>query len=490
MHAVIAQLQSLFDRLKARKRFQDAMDTATLGVIFLEIFTIFVLFFYGVGIIGLASVFRLVSLAAIIVLIFGLLFRRFVKRDFRRLMDSVDLHYDLKDRLLTASSVLSRPDLSPMERLQLCDAALHARQVVPSEVLPMRPPRHFRLVCGLALLLPVAVYLAFSNGFQQFSHDNETTAELGKRLDEELVKPLERLSQEHPREKPLAENVEQLRSLNDRIGKTTVDFHETLATLSRMERILAQAQHEFLSEATTVSLAEIGAALSASKATQATGSALQTGDFSLASKELRSVPWNQVTPPEREITGKMLQDAAEKIKRRNLSQLSQVAERLAGDLLQGTLEDLQLTAAELAEISQTADSNREIQRSLEEKLALLQERKADFTAASNGGQATQPSEMPSQAWGKGDAGDPRTGPATQLDAISQLQRLQGLPGTGPSETETIFSSDAAQETTGRPYTDVDRRSHQTAETALETEPIPLKRRQVIRKYFEQTTNDN
>ena len=417
------------------------MDTATLGVILLEIFTIFVLFSCGTGIIGLASAFRLVLFAAVLLSIFGLLFERLHQRDFRRLIESADLHYDLKDRLLTASSNLSRPDSTPMERLQLRDAAACARQVDLNEVLPARPPRHFRLACGLSLLLPFAVYFAFSNSLQHFI---EPTAKLDKRLDEQSAQPLERLS---------------------------------------------PSQQKNFSEATAASLAEIGAALSASKATQAAGSALQTGDFSLASKELRSVPWNQVTPPEREIMGKMLQQAAGKIKRRNLSQLSQVAERLADDLSQGTLEDLQLAASELAEIAQTADSRREIQRSLEEKLAHWEEWKADFTDASNGGRATSPSEMPSQAQGKGDAGDPRTGRATQLDAIRQLQQLQGRQGTGPSEMETIFSHDATQETAGRPSIDVDRRPQQTAETAMEVEPIPLRQRPVIRKYFEQMRND-
>jgi len=482
MHENIQQLQSLFNRLKTRKLLQGTVDTALLCILLLEIVSIFILFLYGIGIIGLIFMLRLMLFAAIIVTIFGLLF----KSDLRNLPESADLHYGLKDRLLAASSVLDQLDTTPMERLLVCDAAFHARQVDPHDVFPRRLPRRLRSACGLSLVLFIAGFLVFSHKFQNGPVPLAET--LGKRLDEELLRPLERLTWEHPAEKSLQESVDHLRSLRNRMEQTSTNFRETLATLSQMEQALAQVNRTFSSEVMEVSLAEIGVALSTARATQNLGSALQKCNFALASKKLASLEWNTLTRPERETISHALQETAEKIGQRNLSQLSRLMEQLAYDLLHGTLEEIQATVAELAEIVQTENRHRSIHRLLEGKLAVLEEQKTDFLAASRGGQGTLPSETPSRSWGAGDAGNPLTSAATKIDTMRQPQYVQGRQGQGPSEIETILSDEGAEETAGQPYSDAYHQSLQVAETALETEPIPLRLRQVIRKYF-QMTND-
>jgi hypothetical protein len=293
--------------------------------------------------------------------------------------------------------------------------------------MPGRLPRHFPLACGLLLVLPLAGFFVYSDNLQQ-----------------------------------------------------TANLHEKAAKLNEeKEQTLAQAKDSFSSEMMAASLAEIGDALSTAKATQAAAVALQTGDLAMASKELESLEWGALTPLEREIMGQMLREAAEKIKQRNLSQLSKATEYLADDLLRGTLEEISATAAELAEIFQTANLHQEPRRLLTGN----QEHNADFSNATNGGQGTEKSKSPSQAWGSGDAENLQTGTAAQLDTIRQPQQLQGRQGEGPSEIETIFSNDAAEETSKRPYIDVSRASLQTVETSLETEPIPLRHRQMIRQYF-------
>ncbi|MCL2304817.1 MAG: hypothetical protein FWC43_05685, partial [Planctomycetaceae bacterium] len=178
------------------------------------------------------------------------------------------------------------------------------------------------------------------------------------------------------------------------------------------------------------------------------------------------------------------QEVAEKIRRRNLLQLSQLTERLADEILHGNLEAIQEVTAELVAVIQTENQHQKIRRELENKLALLEDQKADLIAAFNGGQGTRPSHTPGQAWGTGEADDPQTGPVTKIDATRQLQWISGRQGMGPSEVETIFSPDGTEEGVTRPYVDVYRRSFRTAETALEFEPIPLRHRQVIRQYFE------
>jgi len=416
------EIQSTLNRLKSRKRLLDVLDTGTLCAIFLEIFAILVL---------LLPV--LWPLAVVVVLVLGVFFWRSTRSGTRSLAESVDLHYGLKDRLLVASSILTRPEITPIERLQLSDAAIHARQVDPREVLPTRLPRHFRLLCGLSIVLLTVILLVTSSGSSA--------------------------------SRPLADIDEK---------------KETLVTLVQMEQTLTQAKQALSPEAVEVSLAEIGAALSTIRATQAAGQALHTGDLALASEELESLEWSSLTPSEREIIGRILQDAAEKIKERNLPQLSQLTEQLAEGILHGNLEAIQETVTELAAMIY---QHGEMHRLLEGKLALLEEQKADLIAALNGGQGTQPSNTPSQSWGIGEGGNPLTGPATLLDTIRQPHQLSGLQGTGPSDIETIYSPEGTEETAKQPYIEIYRQALQAAETALETEPIPLRHRQVIRRYF-------
>jgi len=420
------EIQSLLYRLKSRKRFQDVLDVVVLCAIFLEIFAIFVVLLPAFW-----------PLAAVVVLILDVFFRRLIRSDTQSPAESVDLHYGLKDRLLVASSILARSEQTPMEHLQLSDAIIHVRQVDPREVLPARLPRHFQWLCGLSIVLLTVILLVTSSG----SSASRPFADIDERK-------------------------------------------ETLAALSQMEQTLTQAKQALSSEAMAVSLGEIGAALAGANVTQTAGQALQAGDLALASKELVSLEWNSLTQAEREITGRMLQDVAEKIKGRNLPQLSQFTEQFADEILHGNLEMLQEAAAEFAARIQMESLHREMYRQLAGKLALLEEQKSDLIAALNGGQGTQPSQTPSYSWGTGEAGDPQTGPVTEMDSTRQWHQATGRQGTGPSEMETIFSSEGAEETASLPVVEVERPSHQTTETALESEPIPLRHRQVIRQYFE------
>ena len=413
----------MFVRLRARKRWLDAQDTVMVCVILLEVSAIFVLLSYGAGMIDPSTMIRLLALAAtgVSILFFVRSFACDSHHDFHHLAKCVDLRYDLKDRMLTASWILARSEATTMERLQLRDAAFHAGQVDPDEVFPFRLPRYFRLACGLLPALLLARLFVFSYDFQ--------------------------LALEPP------------------------------VVSSRMEQVLT-VEEAFSSGTIMVSLAEIGDALSTAEATRDPGHALQTGDLPLAASELESMQWNAMTPPERGIMVKMLQEAAEKIRQRNLSQLSKVAEQLATDLLLGNLEEIPVAAAELAEICLAVSL-------LQKTYHLSQEHNADRAAAIDGGQGTEPGKTPGTAWGSGDAGDPLTGAVTKIDTTRQPHQVPGRQGTGPSEMETILSNDGGEETVGRPYVDVSRQALRAAETEWEPEPVPLRLRQVIRKYFHQ-----
>jgi hypothetical protein len=82
------------------------------------------------------------------------------------------------------------------------------------------------------------------------------------------------------------------------------------------------------------------------------------------------------------------------------------------------------------------------------------------------------------------AGDPRTGPETNLDSLREKKQVSGVLGEGLSEIETEIASEHGDEQSVRSFAKKYREYSKQAESILESEPIPLEQRQVIRRYFE------
>ena len=93
-----------------------------------------------------------------------------------------------------------------------------------------------------------------------------------------------------------------------------------------------------------------------------------------------------------------------------------------------------------------------------------------------------PSDRPSSNWGLGVAGN-LNGEPTRLDAAKRLEQLTGMQGDGPSERQLSSTPEGRQQAT-RDYREVYQQYLRMSQAVLESEPIPLGQRELIRRYFE------
>jgi hypothetical protein len=75
------------------------------------------------------------------------------------------------------------------------------------------------------------------------------------------------------------------------------------------------------------------------------------------------------------------------------------------------------------------------------------------------------------------------GEKTELGSARKQDVVKGQTGEGPSETETTHSPEGRQ-AASREYREAYQKYRKMTEAALNSEPIPLGHRQVIRRYFE------
>ncbi len=484
-------ISSVVRRQQQRNRFQNLLESAATGVLLAEVVVIPLVLMQWFGTLSLESLWGFVGLAILVGLLVGGIVGLFLPNDPRRSAERIDRHYGLKDRILTAIHLLSRSNPAPMERLQLADAVVHARQIDPKAVQPYQMPHNFYRALGMSFfVLTLCAISPLINPLQttEAAIPNETVVAISEQLEEELIKPLEELVQDNPEEKPLEELQEKMRELMNQLEQVNADPKESLATLAQMEQSLNQAMESFNLEAMDASLAEVGDALSSAEATRSAGQAMKNGEHGKAAQELEKLDADELSKQERNAVSNALKKATDGMNRRNQSKLAKLAEKIADEMQEGNGKECKDSLCELAGVCKSQELRKGICQSLGCKLALLSQCKSNCAGAcanpKNGGKGTDKSKNPSKAWGTGEAGDPRTGEATQLDSTRQMQQVSGMQGAGPSEFETLQSREGGEETVRRSYDEAYKEFKKAAETALESEPIPLGQRQVIRKYFE------
>lgn len=92
----------------------------------------------------------------------GALVGLLLRRSWHSAARAVDAHYRLKDRAVTALAFLSKPARTPLDDLQVEDAARHLAGIEPSHVAPWRWPRS--LPVGAALLCVAVALLVWPSG--------------------------------------------------------------------------------------------------------------------------------------------------------------------------------------------------------------------------------------------------------------------------------------------------------------------------------------
>ena len=409
--------------------------------------------------------------------------------DAKETASNVDTRYRLKDRFLTALQLLCCPSVSPMERLQLEDTAKHALQVDPLEVAPFRQPR--RLVRALATVLLATLFCLFPTFGNRADTSEATPSEevlvVIEQINEELIEKVEELIRQNPDEKELPPLLEELKQLAEHLENNVADPKEALATLSQMETRLSKAINEFNLEAVDASMQEIADSLASAEAMRSAAQALKGKNYAKAANELEKADFANMTRPERNAVATQLKQNAAAAGLRKLDNLSKLLENMAEKVAEGDASECNASACELAGLCRTQGLRKGICQGLESKLALLGMCKSQCAQAcqgQNGGDSASRSNQSSNNWGTGSDGRPQDGKATDAEGSFQHEQITGIHGVGPSEIETVSSDEISHTTTNRAYNDAYRDFRKISEEVLESEPIPLGQRQMIRNYFE------
>ena len=410
--------------------------------------------------------------------------------------EKADTHYRLKDRLLTALRLSAKPEPTVIERLQISDAAGFAAQVDARVVVPYRLPRYFLRTLGVLLLaIGLCAVSSLVNPQQSLEAASLPVQEVvnsAERIKEELVGWVEDKANEHPDEKELRDLTGELDRLQAKLEETLADPREAIAVMSEMEAAANAMISEYNLEAMDASLQEIADALSASESTRSVSRALKDGNYAKAAGELKAANFGDMSKPERNAVARQLKQAAANMQRRNQSNLSKMTEKLSDALQEGNCEDACDSACEIAGVCEKQGLRKGICQALGGKLALLSLCKSDCAGAcqgrnqgnKNGGQNNDQSNSPSSNWGTGTAGRPDVGEETNLSGNRDLKQITGIQGAGPSEYEKIVSNEGTEEQSTRSYSEAFEEFRKMSESVLETEPIPLGQRRMIRQYFE------
>ena len=407
----------------------------------------------------------------------------------------IDQHYRLKDRLLTALTFLSATgrESTAMERLQLEDARRHAEQVDPKAVQPYRLPQNVSWSLGITLLaFAFAVASPFLSKHQAFAAMERLPEVVSavETLREDLIEKVDELAESNPEEKEIKILADKLQELLNQLAESANDRKESLGTLSEMESAIRSAISAFQLESVDVSMKELAEAMSAAEATRSAGQAMKEGQYSKAADELEKLETEEMSKQERRAVSEQLRKAAGGMDRRGQNSLSQATLKIAEALEKSDCDQCKDGACELAGECRKQSLRKGICEGLECKLALLGLCKSECNGgqcqgSKNGGDNPNKSDQASKSWGTGTAGNPTSGEETNLDSTRERKDITGMIGSaGDSEYEKLKSSEVQQELAGREFRDAFQEYRKMSEAVLETEPIPLGQRQMIRRYFE------
>lgn len=419
---------------------------------------------------------------------------------------AIDLCYRLKDRTVTALEFAQRQDGSPWHRLQLQDAAEHLKDVRPAEVVPLQAPRWWPWAVAVSA---VAVGLLLWPTEPNVQAQPQPALPGIVAVAEEIERDLQRLDQlaEQEKSEELKELVEQLRQAAEDMKQDGVDLREALATLSEMQEAIAAQQAEYNDALVSAQLQSLGAALRAAGPLNAAGQALENERFEQAADELEKADLEKLKPREAKATAERLKRVAESMNEAGLGQLSDAVSELSEGIQRGAAKRAAGACRRLSGLVRKHAVRRRINRFLLAQLRKLGECKSRCRSACRicrlcgkpcggrcqgegpgGGNSLarglnpRRSTTPSSKWGRSTSGD-LFGEATELQARRKLEELAGQLGEGPSDVETESSPEGRQQAR-RSYREVYEKYRKMSEAVLESEPIPLGHRQVIRRYFE------
>lgn len=396
---------------------------------------------------------------------------------------AVDAHYRLKDRAVTALAFLSKTDKSPLDELQMRDAAEHLSRVDAHAVVPWRAPRllpaavaAFAIAAAL-IVWPAGPRPAEAGVAEPLPEVLETAADIQEDLNqfEQLAR------QEQNRE--LEKLVEMLREKVEEMQEPGVDLREALAKLSEMQSAIQAQQAQYNVELVDAQLQSLGSGMSLSQALAEAGKSLVEGKFDKAAEELEAFEEPALERKEAKAVEEQMKKSAQQMGEVGLGDLAEAASEMA-DGVKGAKGKFQRGSRRLAKEVRQHQRRRKINDLLTAELNRLGECKCNCQKNSLvRGKNPKKSTSPSQTFGLATSGNVR-GEQTNLLAKKNLEQVSGsVADEGPSEVETTHSPEGRQQAS-RGYRESYQKYRRISESVLDSEPIPLGHRQTIRRYFE------
>jgi len=400
----------------------------------------------------------------------------------------IDRHYHLKDRILTTTALLRRTNHTLMEQLQIDDTANHITTVKPQMVHPIRLPKMFWCAVGV-----FALHFIGTTIIQNWSHGSVESAILVELSEEtttmleEMVAQTEELAMLHADEESLPKLFDKLDTLTQRF-ESKMTAKETLMTLSEMENAFQAALDSLKLETMDDLLKELAKTLELADPTFPISKALEKEDFRLAALELKELDADTLaalTDAERNAMAEQMQAIADSAEEQNQLAMHEAAQAMSAALKDGDDEAGAAAADALAHEVETHGIRMDIGNALAKQLMELGLAKSDFGIAMDGGEGTAKSDTDKETWGMGSAGNPNDGEETQLDSERHQEILTGMISEeGASQTETLDTQEMDEVNSLRQFREQFQEYQKLSEAVLDSEPIPLGQRRVIRHYFE------
>ncbi len=350
--------------------------------------------------------------------------------------ESLDQRYHLKDRLLTAQRLLSQAETTSLERLQIRDAAESVRQLDIRAAYPLRCPRFFRFLSGV-LLLCLATTLGLVWAFSVLCQERQ----------------IESL---RPQEQPFLEKMEKIVETT----KTLVRSNPEELALRELEPILLELE-KMLQQ-------------------------LSPSQSAVRNKEKKLIPLSEIAESVNKAIEVYHLRASDPAWQRMAAMNMVEQENELSHVTQSGVRPFDMRQQMQGEAQETRkqDRSKEILETLMNLKELLAEEtskaRRDETATasthvSNASRSISPTRHEADlTHGEG---------AVQRDIKLVQKFVTGIRGEGESTTEKTMATENDSEV---PYRNI-RKTHwefpNASESAVEAERIPLRQREIIRRYF-------
>jgi len=413
---------------------------------------------------------------------------------------AVDVRYALKDRTVTALDFLAHPRDDGFHDLQVSDALQRLETVDAKQVVPLRLPKWARwsalsaIVAVTLLAWPLSprdlgASIAKPQGI------NDAAAAIAEELEQ-----LKQQADEEHRDQ-IEQLVEELEEKLETLQDPQTDVREALATISEMQAELADQLKQFNTAVVDAQMQALAQALSSAEAFQGAAKELKEGDYQAAAEQLEKLEKVDLDRKESRTAAEQLEKVAAAMKQAGLKNLGDATESLSDACQECNSDKIGECSKCLGKECKSQGLKKALASLLAQKLNRLSECKSMCQGGQcklcggncQGGQCRSKnnslalgqagkSNKSSENWGSKTHGG-LDGESTNLDSTRTQEQLTGQLGDGPSEFETSNSPEG-QETARRGYHEAYGKYKKMSDAVLESEPIPLGQRQLIRNYFE------